>query len=536
MWRRVARGLVLTSLLALLPATLMAQARDFVGFIEKPLEGATVSGMVLVQGWALDESQISRIDLYVDGQFQHSATLNIPRIEIIEAYRDWPGIQTRKPGFQTGFLSANFSNGAHTIYALVTTTDNRTFEIGRRTINIDSTINQPPFGTVDIPDTTGITDVNGSFPVVGWVTDTDGIERVDVQIDGLNMQSAVYGDVRPDVGNAYPDLPAAKFSGFIANIDTTRIQDGVHSLVVRATDRLGLSRVIGQRDVQIFNSEANLRPFGYIDEPKRDTVVYGTNCDIVPTCRISPCTPVTITNHITPVRGWALDLGTRADLGRVAYAELMVDGARWYSTDDCTFNSTLGAFINCYGLPRYDVAKYYPNYPDSPRSGFFFTLDVGALLSLGVPSGNHVLKVRVGDQEQTFAELPNTSGIPVFFQCAETTGDFASLGYIDYPKDNEFLKGTVTFTGWAIDDNNGVQNVQIIVDGTLYGMATYGYARPDVQAAYPTVRNSFASGWKFNMDTTKISDARHRLTIRVIDSFGHQSEIGSADFYVDNNP
>jgi N-acetylmuramoyl-L-alanine amidase len=325
------------------------------------------------------------------------------------------------------------------------------------------------------------------------------------------------------------------FSGFIANVDTTRVQDGVHSLTVRVTDRQGLSRVIGQRNVQIFNSENNLRPFGYIDEPKRDAVLYGTNCGTIPTCRVSPCVPLDLENHITPVRGWALDLGTRADLGRISYAELMVDGARWYSTNACRFDSTLGAMVNCYGLPRFDVQRYYPTYPDAPRSGFLFTLDVGALLAIGVGSGNHVLKVRVGDQEQTFADLPNTSGIPVFFQCADETTDFASQGYIDFPKDHDFVSGDVTFAGWALDDNGGVQQVEILVDGHLMGIATYGYARPDVKAAYPTAINSANSGWRFTLDTTQLGDNRHRLTVQVVDRFGgHRSIIGSTDFYVDN--
>jgi hypothetical protein len=535
MWRRVARGLVLSGLFALLSSSaLFAQTHPFVGFIEKPAAGETVSGMVLVQGYALDQERISRIDLYVDGAFQHSANIDIPRIDVIEAYRDWAGIQTRQPGFTTGFQAGRFSNGSHEIHVVVTTDDNRTFEVGRRTILVDNSINQAPFGSVDIPDTSGIFDTNGSFPVVGWAADTDGVARVDVLIDNLNTQTAMYGDPRPDVGNAFPDFPAAVFSGFIANVDTTRVQDGVHTLTVRVTDRQGLARVIGRRDVQIFNSENNLRPFGYIDEPKRDTVLYGTNCATVPTCRVSPCVPADFENHITPVRGWALDLGTRADLGRISYAELMVDGARWYSTNSCTFDSTLGAFVNCYGLPRFDVQRYYPTYPDAPRSGFMFTLDVGALMAIGVPAGHHVLKVRVGDQEQTFADLPNTSGIPVFFQCADQTTDFASQGYIDFPKDHDFVKGDVTFSGWALDDNGGVQQVEVLVDGNLLGIASYGYARPDVRAAYPTSLNSGNSGWRFTMDTTQLGDNRHRLTVQVLDRQGHRSIIGSVDFYVDN--
>lgn len=532
MWRRVTRGLISCVFVALLAPAAFAQ--NFVGFVETPREGDTVSGMVTVRGWALDQQEIARVDLFVDNEFQHSANINMPRIDIVEIYPDWEGIHQRLPGFETGFSADRFTNGAHTIHVVVTTTDNRSFELGRRTINIDNSINQAPLGFLDIPTVTGIFDANGSFPVVGWAIDTDGIQRIDVAIDGLNMQSAVYGDARPDVHNAYPDFPAAMFSGFVAHVDTTRVLDGVHVLTVRATDRHGLSRTIARRNIQIFNSTNNLRPFGMIDEPKRDAVLYGTNCGVVPPCQVSPCPPVDLDNHITPVRGWALDLGTREDTGRVSYAELMIDGQRWYSTDMCRFDAELGGYINCYGLPRYDVQRYYPTYPDAPRAGFNFTLDVGALIALGVPSGHHVLKVRVGDQEQTFADLPNTSGIPVFFQCVEETRDFASLGYIDSPVNYDFVKGNVVFHGWAVDENFGVQNVEIIVDGNFMGLATYGFTRTDVQAAYPTIQNSVNSGWRFTLDTTQLSDARHRLTVRVLDRAGNRSEIGSVDFYVDN--
>jgi hypothetical protein len=529
---RVARGIALSLLLVVMVPALSAQ--PFLGQIELPLENELAYGMVLVRGFALDNQPVSRIDLYVDDVFQHSANLNIPRIDISQSYPDYNGIHTRAPGFQTGFLASRFSNGPHTIHAVVTTADNRKFEIGRRTINIDNTINQPPFGAIDIPDQSGIFDANGSFPVVGWVNDTDGVARVDVQVDNLNMQSAIYGDPRPDVANAFPDLPSAQFSGFVAHIDTTRIQDGVHTLVVRATDRAGLSRVIGRRNIQVFNSTNNLRPFGFLDEPRRDSVLYGTNCGVVPPCQVSPCAPVNTSNHITPVRGWALDLGTRQDTGRVSYAELLVDGVRWYSTDQCSYSTEFGGYINCYGLPRFDVSKYYPTYPDAPRAGFLFTMDVGALIALGVRPGHHVLKVRVGDQEQTFADIPNTSGIPVFFACAPESQDFPSFGFIDSPRDLAYVKGEITFFGWALDEDSSVRDVEVIVDGLTVGLAQYGLTRTDVQVAYPFIRDSDRSGWRFTLDTTKLSDARHRVTVRVRDGRGRVTEIGSSDFYVDN--
>ena len=36
------------------------------------------------------------------------------------------------------------------------------------------------------------------------------------------------------------------------------------------------------------------------------------------------------------------------------------------------------------------------------------------------------------------------------------------------------------------------------------------------------------------MDTTKLGNARHRVTVRVLDFTGFRTEIGSVDFYTQN--
>ena len=76
------------------------------------------------------------------------------------------------------------------------------------------------------------------------------------------------------------------------------------------------------------------------------------------------------------------------------------------------------------------------------------------------------------------------------------------------------------------------------MDGNFVGQAQYGYPRPDVEDQFPQfsvrARNS---GWIFNMDTRKLTNSRHRLTVRVISGLGNSWEIGSVDFYVENqNP
>lgn len=532
MWRRVTRGLVLATLVSLAVPALLAQTTESLGSLEYPDSSVTQSGVILVKGWFLDPSAITRVAAYVDDQFIANANTNLPRIDIIEAYPTYPGIQHIAPGFQIGMLASRFTNGAHTISVHVFRSDGTFTELGRRTIIVDNTLNQAPFGNVDIPDLSGTFNASGSFPVSGWALDTDGVSKVEILIDNGVMQNAMYGDPRPDVGNTIADWPDALYSSFVANVDTTRIQDGVHTLDVRATDRLGLSRLIGRRVVQIFNEGANLKPFGYVDEPLKNAVLYGTLCHTQPV--FSPA--VNNQSHITPVRGWALDLATRGDIGRVGYAELLVDGVRWYSTDDCAFSPIFNNYVNCYGMPRFDVERYYPNYPDSPRSGFLFTLDVGALLALGVRPGNHVLKVRVGDLQQTFTELPNRDGIPVFFECAEDRVASA-VGFIDVPQSNDFMKGTVTFQGWAEIEHSSLQAVEVLVDGDFKGSAQLGFPRPDVAVQYPYLLNSQNSGWRFIIDTTKLANGRHTVTVRALDFTGLRTEIGSVTFFTQNaNP
>jgi hypothetical protein len=531
MWRRVTRGLVLIVLTSLTMPALLAQTAETHGELNFPDSTVTQSGVILVKGWFLTPEAISRVAVYVDDQFIANSNTNLPRIDVEQAYPNYPGIQHIAPGFQIGMLASRFANGPHTLVAKVFYSDGTVTELGRRTITIDNTLNQSPFGSVDIPDAVGIYNASGSFPVSGWALDTDGIAKVEVLIDNGVVQNAMYGDARPDVANTIADWPDALYSAFIANVDTTRINDGVHALDVRATDRNGLSRLIGRRTVQIFNEGSFLKPFGYIDEPKRDAVLYGTRCGTVPTS--SPV--LNAQSHITPVRGWALDLGTRTDTGRVAYAELEVDGRRWYGTQDCAFNAIFSNYVNCYGLTRFDVERYYPGYPDAPRSGFLFTLDVGALLASGVRPGNHVLKVRVGDLQQTFTELPNRDGIPVFFECAEDRVA-AAVGFIDVPRTSDFMKGTVTFQGWAVVEGGLVSSLEIIVDGDFKGLAQLGFPRPDVAEQYPYL-NSQNSGWRFVMDTTKLGNSKHRLTVRAVDFRGLKTEIGSVDFYTQNaNP
>ncbi|MEA2327155.1 MAG: large repetitive protein, partial [Thermoanaerobaculia bacterium] len=172
MWRRVTRGLVLVVLTSLAVPVLLAQPAETRGSLDFPDPTVTQTGVILVKGWFLSPEAISREAVYVDDQFIANANTNLPRIDIVEAYPNYPGIQHISPGFQIGMLASRFSNGPHTLSVKVFYSDGTVTELGRRTINVDNSAVQAPFGSVDIPDTVGIYNASGSFPVSGWALDT----------------------------------------------------------------------------------------------------------------------------------------------------------------------------------------------------------------------------------------------------------------------------------------------------------------------------------------------------------------------------
>ena len=84
MWRWVTRGLVLTVLaISLTPAV---HAQDFIAALDQPDPTVTWSGVIPARGWVLDPGQVTKIELYVDDQFQQIVNHGLPRIDIIEAY------------------------------------------------------------------------------------------------------------------------------------------------------------------------------------------------------------------------------------------------------------------------------------------------------------------------------------------------------------------------------------------------------------------------------------------------------------------
>ena len=527
-----------------------------IGAIDTPSDGQTVTGIVRVSGFVLDFASVDRVDLLVDGVVVNHADMDLPRPDVLEIFPTYFNSATPNPGFLTSFLSRGaFSDGPHTVSIQATETNSQiSFEIATITVVVDNTVNQAPFGWIDIPSAAGLENMNGSFPVVGWAIDDVDIDHIDFKIDGQIVagavgrglpSTAIYGSTRPDIQAAFPDVPFSLYSGFVANLDATKLINGLHVLSVVATDNEGASREIGTRTVLVNSIGGLLGPFGRIDFPldKASLFCIGRSGGFP-----SPCTPdICSPSFFNIVEGWALDVGSALDRGQVSYVELLLDGQIVANTrSDCVqFNGTL---TNCYGINRPDVARSYSGYVNADNAGFSFSFFLGSNAESGLITiltaknsgepfevgtttpGKHTLAIRAGDEEETVTQF---GAMSVDILCDVNTGDQPAFGYIDTPSDYQFINGLFEVFGWA-SDFQGVTSVEVDVDGQVVGTALYGLFRPDVPPNDPRVSSTHV-GFSFFLDTTKLSDSEHDLVVYVIDHSAVRTEIGRRKFVVDNN-
>jgi hypothetical protein len=338
-YKGIAGALVLLTLL--LPTSAVAET---IFWLDTPADGATVFGLVEVKGFVVDDGQqcgpqwtwhscqwadalVSKIDLYVDDEYVATADMNQPRYDILQAYPWYAGTPYSRPGFATSFDSEAYSDGVHTLFVRVTFSDSSTADYGLRSVTIDNDLNQAPIGEIELPGS--LQPMNGVFPVTGWAMDDDQIAYVEIMVDGLAMGNAVTGVHRPDIGSRFPSDPDAEFSGFVRMLNTTVLNNGIHVLAVRVVDNEGASRVIGRRFVQTFNTGSNLPPFGDINWPVDNHVMYADGCQAVgPNGELPPWSGEVFDDpdNVEAIYGWALDVGSRTDLGGVAYVQLLLDG------------------------------------------------------------------------------------------------------------------------------------------------------------------------------------------------------------------
>jgi beta-N-acetylglucosaminidase len=577
--RKVSRLIVFLSLFTIflifhintVSASVLALAPK--GYIDIPANNASLSGISNVQGWFLDGSGVSKVEILIDGTSVGSVQYGDPRPDVAAAMPDY---QNANSGFHFALNTATLTNGKHSLTVKETGNNGGTLVLPTQTVNVS---NLAVKGYMESP-TNGST-VQGVTSVSGWFLDVNGVSKIEVLVDGASIGQAQYGSARPDVAKVFPDYQNAN-SGYQYSLNTKSLSNGQHSLTIKETANSGAENVLSSEKINVQNAPVR----GYVETPGNGSTVKGS----------------------ISVSGWSLDISG------VSKIEVFVDG-----------NSVGQAQ---YGIARPDVAKVYPEYQNA-NSGYQYTLDTKRLTngqhtlavketgnygginvissqtvnvqnpppigSIDAPAngsaikgainvsgwfldesgiskieilvdGNSVGQAQYGnarlDVAKVFPEYQNAnSGYQYSLNAKTLTNGIHQLtvketgsnggttvlasqtvnvqnspakGSIDTPAYLSTVKGTATVQGWFLDGSD-VAKVEVLIDGNILGQAQYGSARPDVAAAFPEYQNA-NSGYQFSFDTQQVPDGQHIITVRETGTNGTTATISSTILVSNGDP
>lgn len=239
-------------------------------------------------GWALDNGQVidrggvSHVQVELDGVIIKDSRLHCRRefllnYQLVDCYGYYrPDIEILYPGFtqvpNCGFhfvvdvgvllTQRGFREGAHILQIKAVDKEDQKTTIKDIPVVLecaDQNLDPPPIGFVDDP--TNYKLISGVYPIIGWALDLDYVAAVRVLIDGVPQIDAVrgvdyaeYGLASPDVANLYSSYPQANKARWRFYLDTTKISNSEHDLLVEVLDGRGQRRSAGTRRFLVNNN------------------------------------------------------------------------------------------------------------------------------------------------------------------------------------------------------------------------------------------------------------------------------------------
>jgi len=238
-----------------------------IGDFATPLDSSTVSSSVAVTGWAVDDTGVNSVKIYYEngnslGYIGDTVFVDGARSDIQMAYPTYPG--SYKAGWGYMLLTNFLPNGDSTyrLHAIAADSEEKTTDLGTRTITVDNTHAVKPFGAIDTP-AQGGTASGKSFSSVGWILTpqpnniaTNG-STINVYIDGVNKGHPTYNIYRSDIAGFFPGYANSNGSMARFYIDTTAYETGYHSIFWIATDNADNADGIGSRFFTIENTDSS---------------------------------------------------------------------------------------------------------------------------------------------------------------------------------------------------------------------------------------------------------------------------------------
>ncbi len=227
------------------------------GYFETPIHNSTVCSSIPITGWALDDYGMDSVKIYCE---QEKTLVFIGDAIFVEGVR--PDVEAAYPGYPGndragwGYMMLtnclpNGGNGTYVLHAIATDRSGKTTTLGTKTIIVDNAHAVKPFGAIDTP----VQGETVSFSIFNWgwaltpapnKIPIDG-STIDVYIDGVNIGHPTYNIYRPDIASLFPNYANSNGAAGYFYLDTTKYQEGVHTIQWTAADNAGNIDGIGSR-------------------------------------------------------------------------------------------------------------------------------------------------------------------------------------------------------------------------------------------------------------------------------------------------
>ncbi|OPJ61639.1 N-acetylmuramoyl-L-alanine amidase [Clostridium oryzae] len=309
-------------------------------YLDSVKSNMKVHGSTLtVKGWALSSNGISKVKIYMDGNYKGKATYGKIRNDVKKVYTKYKNAD--KSGYTYTLPLSSYKSGKHKIVVQAVDKKNKTYSI----VRYFTVIKSIPIGGIEKPKSNSKVS-DSKFTVSGWAISKFGIKNIKVYLDDKYKKSASTSITRKDIAKKYSSysLKYAAKSGYSCSIDTYTTAPGKHTLKIIITGNDGGTKTY-KKTIYISKKSSVMS----IESPKASQTFNGS---------------------IAKITGWALnDSGVR---------EVQVSVSGKYQGK---------ASI---GISRTDVGKKYKGYRYGDKSGFSYSLKIGSL-----SIGKHKITVKV---------------------------------------------------------------------------------------------------------------------------------------------
>jgi ADP-heptose:LPS heptosyltransferase/GT2 family glycosyltransferase len=328
-------------------------------------------------------------------------------------------------------------------------------------------------------------DETGILRLSGWAAGLVPIERIDVEIGGRVVGMAQWWMPRADLAEILAGYEDAAEAGFLFHQE---LDD----------EALGQSEarvVVATRDGAVRSFAAPLARPGAVRRRAREQVA-----NIV-------CDEVDLTeNGRLAVKGWAV-VSSGAPHVQVHLGETLVGVVT--PTED-----------------RPDVGNNFPLIPAARRSGFRLERQLE-----GAFTGDHVVRLSVTGREgeESACYQPVFARPWVAEPVAPPAPDLEAFKFfLDAPacKDGfaiETVRGFLSIAGWAIA-RDGIDRIEVFVDGVSQGRAHHGIRREDLQAAFPEY-DALRAGFAMMLPPQVMKKGTRAVRVDICDKAGRVKEI-----------